>query len=80
MGTDPVTDRGSYIDKAVDTAAGGAKTTAPKPAPPPPPPPPTKSKVEQDADDAIYGAGAHSSGQASNAGSQAQSTDSYNKY
>ena len=81
MASDPnaVTDRGAYIDKAVDAAAN---PPPPKQAPAPPPPPPKKkSKVEEDMDAAIYGPKTQSDENTpSNAGTQAQSTDNANKY
>lgn len=76
----PVKDRASYIDQAVDKAAGNSPAPKPAPAPASPPPKRQKSQVEKDMDEAIYGPGAHSSGTPSNAGTAAQSTDSWNKY
>jgi len=77
----PVTDRAAYIDAAVDKASGRAPAPRPAPTPAPSPPPKRqKSQVEKDADEAIYGPGAHSSSTPSNAGTAAQSSDSYNKY
>lgn len=76
----PVKDRGSYIDRAVDEAAGNSPAKPPAPAPAPPPKR-EKSQVEKDMDAAIYGPKAQSdSDTSSNTGHAGQSTDAYNKY